>query len=80
MVWQVTGGQQQYGGEGRDGAQQAEEGGPQGRPHGLPPLSDVRDVQDTGRSPLCLQKHLHEQFVDRWTAFKSTVGFRGLQK
>ena len=61
MVRQVTGGQQQYWGEGRDGAQQAEEGGPQSRPHSLPPLSDVGDVQDTGRGPLRLQKHLHEK-------------------
>lgn len=46
------------GGEGRDAAQQAEEGCPQCRPRSVPPLLDVRYVEDAGRRPLGLTEHL----------------------
>ena len=55
---QVARSQEQYGSEGRDGAEQAEEGGSQGWTHCFPPLSDVRDVQDAGRGPLGFNKDL----------------------
>lgn len=50
--------QKQYRSKGRDGAEQAEEGGSQGWTYSFPPLPDVRDVQNAGRSPLCLNKDL----------------------
>lgn len=51
-------GQQEDGREGRDAVQQAEEGGPQGRPRRVPPLLDVGHVEDAGRRPLGLAEHL----------------------
>lgn len=71
IISQVAGGQQEDGREGRDRAEQAEEGCSQGRTYCFPPLSDVGDVEDTGSSALGFNKNL--QGIYHWKTWKITA-------
>lgn len=61
VLMEAAGSQQQDRREGRDGAQEAQEGCSESRTHGLPPLTDVWDVQDAGRSSLGFDKNLQSK-------------------
>lgn len=54
----AAGGQQEDGAEGGDGEEQAGEAEPEGRSRHLPPLLDIREVEDTRRCAMGLTEHL----------------------
>lgn len=58
----AAGGEEEDGGEGGDALQEAEERSSERRPRRLPPLLDVREVEDAGRRALGLQEHLRRKY------------------